>query len=148
MLYLGRIEKNAGVMPTRMDEILESHFITPQFLRRDDFLAFFTAREKALLGKEVEAVMGKPIAHGLSQPASDEPDDYEERTSNLISTESPGTTDQLHRNKKWSSSRDASSGLVFRHNVRRIIEISELGFRPPADGSPHRSNIAAQRDVV
>ena len=64
-------------MPTRMDEILESHFITPQFLRKDDFLAFFAAREIALL-QRVEAVMGKPIARDLSPPASDEPDDYEE----------------------------------------------------------------------
>jgi len=76
--YLGRIQKNAGIIPTRMDEILESHLIAPAFLRADDFLAFFKAREKGLLDR-VETVMGKPIARNLVlQPQIDDPGDYEE----------------------------------------------------------------------
>jgi len=76
--YLGRIQKNAGIIPTRMDEILESHLIAPAFLRADDFLAFFKAREKALLDR-VETVMGKPIARDLVlQPQIDDVGDYEE----------------------------------------------------------------------
>ena len=43
----------------------------------DDFLAFFKAREKALLDR-VEAVMGKPIARELLQAPVEEVDDYED----------------------------------------------------------------------
>ena len=43
----------------------------------DDFLAFFKAREKALLDR-VEAAMGKPIARELLQAPVEEVDDYED----------------------------------------------------------------------
>jgi hypothetical protein len=76
-VYLGRIQKNAVIIPTRMDEILESHLIAPAFLRTDDFLAFFKARERALLDR-VETVMGKPIARDLVQSHIDDLGDYEE----------------------------------------------------------------------
>jgi len=75
--YLGRIWKSAGVTPTRMDSILESHVIEPAALRSDDFLAFFKTREKALLDR-VEAAMGKPIARDFAQPEADESGDYED----------------------------------------------------------------------
>ena len=61
----------------RMDSILESHVIEPAVLRSDDFLAFFRAREKALLDR-VEAAMGKPIARDLVQPEVDDLGDYED----------------------------------------------------------------------
>ena len=75
--YLGRIQKSAGVTSTRMDSILESHVIEPAVLRSDDFLAFFKAREKALLDR-VEAAMGKPIARDLVQPQAEDLGDYED----------------------------------------------------------------------
>jgi hypothetical protein len=75
--YLSRIQKSAGVTPTRMDSILESHVIEPAVLRSDDFLAFFKTREKALLDR-VEAAMGKPIARDLVQPEADDQGDYED----------------------------------------------------------------------
>jgi len=75
--YLGRIQKSAGVTLTRMDSILQSHVIEPAALRSDDFLAFFKAREKALLDR-AEAAMGKPIARDLAQPAADDSGDYED----------------------------------------------------------------------
>lgn len=59
-----------------MGSILESHVIEPAALRSDDFLAFFKAREKALLDR-VEAAMGKPIARDLVQPEADDSEDYE-----------------------------------------------------------------------
>ena len=43
----------------------------------DDFLAFFMAREKALLDR-VEAAMGKPIAREFLQAPVEEVDDYED----------------------------------------------------------------------
>ena len=60
-----------------MGSILESHVIEPAALRSDDFLAFFKAREKALLDR-VEAAMGKPIARDLAQPEAEDLGDYEE----------------------------------------------------------------------
>jgi hypothetical protein len=48
-VYLGRVQKNAGIDSKRMDFILQSHMSEPSVLRADDFLAFFKAREKALL---------------------------------------------------------------------------------------------------
>jgi hypothetical protein len=75
--YLGRIQKSAGITPTRMDEILASHLIAPAFLRADDFPAFFKAREKALLDR-VEAAMGKSIARDVVQPQIEEAGEYQE----------------------------------------------------------------------
>jgi len=43
----------------------------------DDFLAFFKAREKALLDR-VEAAMGKLIARDIPQPQVEDFGDYEE----------------------------------------------------------------------
>jgi len=51
--------------------------IEPPVLRADDFLAFFKAREKALLDR-VEATMGKQIARDLVQPEVADLGDYEE----------------------------------------------------------------------
>ena len=75
--YLARIRKSAGIIPTRMGSILESHVIEPAATRSDDFLGFFKAREKALLDR-VEAAMGKPIARDLVQAPADDSDDYED----------------------------------------------------------------------
>jgi hypothetical protein len=76
-VYLGRIQKSAGIESQRMDAILQSHVIEPAPLRGDDFLAFFKAREKALLDR-VEAAMGKPIARELVQPQIEDLGDYED----------------------------------------------------------------------
>ena len=77
-VYLGRIQKNAGIDSTRMDEILESHLIAPSSLRADDFRAFFKARENALLDR-IETAMGKPIARELvRQPQTDDIGEYED----------------------------------------------------------------------
>jgi hypothetical protein len=76
-VYLGRVQKNAGIDSQRMDTILQSHVIKPSVLRADDFLAFFKAREKALLDR-VEAAMGKLIARDLPQPQVEDFGDHEE----------------------------------------------------------------------
>ena len=79
-LYLTRVQKNAGIAPARMDEILKSHLIGSELLRGDDFAAFFKAREKSLLDR-VETAMGKPIARDLPQPQIQDLGDYEEDDS-------------------------------------------------------------------
>lgn len=58
--YLLAIEKDAGIAPARMDEILRSHCVIPEHLRADCFWDFFGARAEALL-QRIEAATGKSI---------------------------------------------------------------------------------------
>lgn len=48
-IYLPRVQKSSGYDDSRMEEILKSHVMAPDYLRRDDFDSFFKAREDALL---------------------------------------------------------------------------------------------------
>ena len=59
-VYLQRIERQDGVSPAELDDILCSHLIEPEHLRKDDFGAFFDARIQALSEIVAEA-MGKPV---------------------------------------------------------------------------------------
>jgi hypothetical protein len=58
--YLLAVEKVAGVDPKRMDEILQSHCITPDLLRADQFWDFYAARAETLL-QRIEVATGKSI---------------------------------------------------------------------------------------
>lgn len=60
-VYLAALEKDTGISPHRLDQILVSHVIEPEKLRSDSFDAFFAARYNALLD-HIEAAMGKQIA--------------------------------------------------------------------------------------
>jgi hypothetical protein len=60
-VYLGRLQNSYDIPETRMDEILRSHVINPELLRRDDFDSFYREREEALLDR-IEGAMGKPLA--------------------------------------------------------------------------------------
>lgn len=62
--YLSKLERKAGVGSERMDEILGSHVVDPESLRKDEFVAFFQARSGALL-KRIEGAMGKPAIQDL-----------------------------------------------------------------------------------
>jgi hypothetical protein len=59
--YLAVVQKNAGIQPTRIEEILRSHLIDASALRADDFDRFFKARSQAL-PERIEKAMGQPIA--------------------------------------------------------------------------------------
>jgi hypothetical protein len=58
--YLTSVEKTSGVDSKRMDEILRSHCISPDFLRTDRFWEFFAARAETLL-QRIEAATGKSV---------------------------------------------------------------------------------------
>jgi len=58
--YLANLEKKHDVESERLDTILESHKINPQFLRNDDFDRFFVNRASNLLDL-IEGAMGKSI---------------------------------------------------------------------------------------
>ena len=60
-IYVDSIMRNAGVTPADMDEILNSHRITAEILRSDDFDRFFADRAERLL-QSIETAMGKNIA--------------------------------------------------------------------------------------
>jgi hypothetical protein len=55
--YLKQFERS-GTSPSRLDEMLRSHAIDPEMLRRDDFEGFFVARTQALM-QLIAKAMGK-----------------------------------------------------------------------------------------
>ncbi len=61
-VYLKQLQnhKQVELDDQGMDEILQTHCISPEFLRTDDFEGFMSSRKKSLLEKIAE-VMGKPI---------------------------------------------------------------------------------------
>ncbi len=56
--YLPILARQARVSATRLDQILESHYIDPATLRSDNFEAFFDARKQCLLDL-IGSAMGK-----------------------------------------------------------------------------------------
>lgn len=75
--YTTRLEKVEGISPETLDGFLQSHFISSNHLRCDDFDSFFETRRAALL-EQIEAVMGKAIEADSTEEGSDPmPMDYE-----------------------------------------------------------------------
>jgi hypothetical protein len=62
-IYLARLERNAHIDSSHLDEILLSHVIEPSCLRADDFESFFEARQNSLL-QRIEKAMGKSAVRG------------------------------------------------------------------------------------
>ena len=62
--YLPRIqsEKQVALNDTEMDELLGSHVLAPQLLRKDAFEEFVEDRRRRL-SRLVEVAMGKPVVH-------------------------------------------------------------------------------------
>jgi len=69
-VYLKRLRKDSGMTEERQDEILASHVIDVDALKRDDFNAFFEARKEALLVR-IENATGKAISRDIPQEAED-----------------------------------------------------------------------------
>jgi len=61
--YLPRLqkEKQVGLGDDAMDALLESHALSPELLRRDDFDAFLEDRRRRL-GGLIERAMGRPVS--------------------------------------------------------------------------------------
>ncbi len=60
-IYLKKLREDHPMSEERQDEILRSHVIDVDALKRDDFRAFFDARKQALLAR-IEQATGKAIA--------------------------------------------------------------------------------------
>lgn len=58
--YIDRLECAAKINSSRMDEILNSHYINPGHLRTDNFREFFADRAEALVGS-IEKATGKKV---------------------------------------------------------------------------------------
>ena len=74
-LYLKRIERRFSLSTEALDDILRTHLIEPDHLRKDDFEAFFNTRIEAL-SDIVSKAMGKPVVK--DQGANEEERDVEE----------------------------------------------------------------------
>lgn len=59
-VYLKRIQDKQGLSAEKLDDILRTHLIEPQYLRADDFNGFFKSRLEVLAGI-VGNAMGKPV---------------------------------------------------------------------------------------
>ena len=77
--YLKQIEtdKAVQIQPAAMDAILQTHCISPAFLRSDDFEGFMKDRKAALLSL-VETAMGKFAVASGDAPGEDESTDEDE----------------------------------------------------------------------
>lgn len=58
--YLVRLEKRAEASSEEIDDLLRTHLVNPQFIRTDDFYAFFEDRKEQIL-QRIEQATGKPI---------------------------------------------------------------------------------------
>ncbi len=74
--YLTRMQGDADVEESRMNDILASHRIDASALRFDDFDSFFRKRESELL-RLIEVAMDKPIARDSVEITAPEPTEYE-----------------------------------------------------------------------
>jgi hypothetical protein len=77
--YLRTIERDSGMTPAELDDIIRTHRIEPEYLRNDDFEGFFRSREAALL-ELIEDEIGKPVinADDFDADASADDDDEDE----------------------------------------------------------------------
>ncbi|MBC7075382.1 MAG: DUF262 domain-containing protein [Syntrophomonadaceae bacterium] len=64
--YINRLQKSADIKQERMNKILESHLISPQAIRQNDFESFFNERMKNILSI-IEKAMGKTPAVDVVQ---------------------------------------------------------------------------------
>ena len=61
-LYLPKLQKQVALNDSEMDEVLASHALAPDLLRRDAFDDFVEDRRRRL-SRLVEVAMGKPVVH-------------------------------------------------------------------------------------
>ena len=87
-VYLRRIETETGISSAKLDDILRTHLIAPEFLRADDFDGFFNARMEAL-SVLIGQAMGKPVVmdRGTNELETEFDGDEEEELSDDIEAE-------------------------------------------------------------
>ena len=69
--YLSVIETRAQIAAQRLDELVATHLIPAEFLRADDFGAYFTFRRESLC-QLVESAIGKAVQRDIDQGFANE----------------------------------------------------------------------------
>lgn len=69
--YLGTLESRYELQPDTLDERIATHLIDTSLLRADDFMGFFTARQRALL-EQIGKAMGKTLDLDFTQDSDDQ----------------------------------------------------------------------------
>lgn len=62
--YIERIKARAGIGDEEVDALFESHLVSPEAMRADDFATFFNARRAALC-ELIEEALGKPVLRDI-----------------------------------------------------------------------------------
>jgi len=86
--YLPILEQEANISNDRMDELLKSHAIEPEYLRRDDFYSFFEDRAEKLL-KIIEKAMGKSVTRDTGMVEGEDIIEEEDDLVESIESEVP-----------------------------------------------------------
>lgn len=68
--YLEIIQRAAGINEERMNEILNSHLIDPNIIRKDDFNNFIKLRQESIINL-IESVIGKPVVRDIRDESID-----------------------------------------------------------------------------
>lgn len=64
--YLGVIQRAAGINEERMNEILNSHLIESNIIRRDDFTNFIKVRQESII-RLIESAIGKTVVRDIKE---------------------------------------------------------------------------------
>ena len=78
-LYLGALERDAGIEGHELDQLLRTHRIDPGLLRADDFDSFFNHRGAELV-QLVETATQRTVTRDLENPSGEDLNDYEADT--------------------------------------------------------------------
>ncbi len=93
--YLKKIEADHGISSETLDEILRTHLIVPEYLRRDDFEGFFNARLASLAGLIGDA-MGKPVVEARLDDEQELDNDDQPEFSHDSIAPTPRSSDHTH----------------------------------------------------
>lgn len=112
--YLKRIEKRFGLSSEELDDILRTHLIEPDHLRKDDFEKFFKTRIEAL-SDIVSKAMGKPVV--IEQGANEIERDVEEPEEADEEAEAIDLIDMIRGGE--------SDGVEFKSTLRRNLHTNK-----------------------
>jgi hypothetical protein len=75
--YIEIIQRAADINEERMNEILNSHLITPTLIRKNDFNNFIKLRQETIISL-IESVIGKPVVRDIRDVSPDIGENIEE----------------------------------------------------------------------
>ncbi len=87
--YLHKIEKKHGLTAAQLDDILRSHCIDPDALRKDDFDRFYSQRKQALAALVAQTTTDPLVTEAMTEPVdqTEEVDDLDEVAADALPEE-------------------------------------------------------------